>query len=317
MIIGHERQIKYLDKVLKRERLAHAFLFYGPEQVGKRTTALTLAKTLYCKVGEGLMEGVCDECSSCRKIDAGVHPAVMLLGREQTLVSKKEKRKEIPIEDIRELKRRFSFAPQGNEWRMAIIDDAHLMSQEAADAFLKMLEEPGERTLFILIAPNRELLPPTISSRAQPLRFALVPDAVLEKKFDGLIKWAKDKKSKKEILALAQGRPGIMFSLVKDPELLSGERVLLQNLLSLLKQKNISDIFKLTEEIAGDEEVSRKAVEYMLRILRKELLKSAATGMVSSLLGKIKRIEEVNFIRETTNVNPRLALDILFLTAIS
>src|SRR3989338_2587481 len=141
-IIGHEKQLRYLEHVRLRNTLAHAYLFHGPDGVGKRTVARAYAKTL---------TGARD---------------IIFLDTSHTLVSKKDERRDIPIEDIRELKRMWTLAPSGDMWRVLIVNDAEHMSDQAANGFLKLFEEPGSRTIIFLIASSRDLLMPTIISRA-------------------------------------------------------------------------------------------------------------------------------------------------------
>ena len=287
MILGHERQVEYLNKFLRRGKLAHAYLFYGPEHVGKFTVAEHFA---------GLFNS----------------SEVIILSPEHTLVSKKEKRKDIPIDDIRELKRRLSFAPEGSKWRVVIINEAEKLSDSAADAFLKILEEPGEQTLIILVASSCELLLPTIISRTQSIRFSVVAEETLLK----FIKSREESKKKQElILAIAAGRPGIAVRLMEMKDYLTEEMEFLKNINSILQKKEIPEAFRLVEKIVLKEELRDKTVEYVLRILRKNLLESAGTKDIAPLVLKLKKVAEVADIMETTNVNPRLGMDTLFLEA--
>ena len=173
MILGHERAIRYLNRVIARGRLAHGYLFYGPDEAGNLNVAQSVAHALVCshEGSEASLMGKDNGCEAYGRIAAGTHPAVVLLDLAHTLTSTKETRKEIPIDDIRELKRVFSFAPLEDAWRVAIIGQADTMSGDATDAFLKLLEEPGERTLFVLTAGNRESVAETIRSRIVPLGF--------------------------------------------------------------------------------------------------------------------------------------------------
>lgn len=173
MIRGYERQITYLERVRARGRLAHAYLFYGPDRCGILAIAKSLIKGLYCPNygGETSLVKAGDGCRECAAVDADTHPAVILLDLEHSLTSEKETRKKIPIDDIHELRRRFSLAAAGGAWRVAIVHHADTMSEDARDAFLKLLEEPGAQTLFILITDARESVSPTIRSRAVPLGF--------------------------------------------------------------------------------------------------------------------------------------------------
>ncbi len=322
MILGHERQIEYLNKVLQRGKMAHAYLFYGPEGVGKFTIAKIIAKFLHCEMFQlssgrlivGTFDNICHSCSQCLAVDRGTHPHVFILDPEHTLVSKKEKRKDIPIEDIRELKRIFSLAPEGDKWRIAIINQAERMNSEAADALLKLLEEPGGQTLLILVSLNRDLLPQTIVSRTQPVRFSLVSEK-------NMAIFLKDKvkniETQKEILTLAAGRPGVAFDLMDDEERLQKEREFWKNIYVILEKGDVPEAFRLSEKMAPVESERTKVIEYILRLLRAKLISGSSEGNTNFLSAKLKNIYRMSTLLDTTNVNARLALDSILLEAIS
>lgn len=288
MILGHERQIQYLEKVLKSGRLAHAYLFHGPENVGKFSVAKYFIEKLPCP-----------------------HP--IILDIENTLVSKKDKRKDIPIDDIRELKRMFSLkAPEG-EWRIAIINEAEKLNAAAADAFLKLLEEPGEKTLFLLVTAALDLIPQTISSRNQQIRFSEVPEKDIS---EFLAKKGVSGETQKEILFLSAGRPGIAVRMLEDRSYLDAQKKLLRAVHDILRSKESPQAFILSEKTAADEEKRKKVVEYMMRIARAGFLKTGADGSASRMqaMHNIIRIAEI---MDTTNVNPRLAMDAIFMEALA
>ena len=236
MILGHERQIKYLETVIKKNRMAHAHLFFGPEHVGKLVIAKMVAKALFCPHAKGGLMNVCHKCEACQKIEKNMHPEVIFLDTEHTLVSKKETRKDIPIDDIRELKRVLSFAPHGAAWRVVIINEAEKMSAEAANAFLKILEEPGDLTLIILITSSRELLLPTILSRTQQIGFSLVSDEILKKFLEREKKYGE---SHEEMLKIAGGRAGVLMRMREEKTFLSEERTFFGAIQKGLDRKSV------------------------------------------------------------------------------
>ncbi len=286
MVLGQERQLSYLGKVLQNERISHVYLFYGPEGVGKFTVAKLLAEKL--------------ECGS---------PVV--LDTEHTLLSKKEERKDIPVEDIRELKRIFSLAPEGKKWRVAVINQAERLSQAASDAFLKLLEEPASQTLFILVTSNPELLPQTVISRTQPIRFSLVPEKTLAQYLESE---NVTPQRQKEILWIADGRPGVMMQLLGDDKRLEEEKKLVKEIHSFISTGGLPQAFLLSEKISQDEKLRSKAIAYVLRFLRQKLLVTLDRDQNISQV--LKAILRSTAILETTNVNPRLALDTIFLNAL-
>lgn len=313
-IFGHKRQIAHLNKILKRGRMAHAFLFYGPEHVGKRTIAVALAKALYCPNARHNLLAVCGSCEACVRIEQGVHQNVFVLDSERTLTSRKEKRKEIPIEDIRELSRRFSYAPARGEWRLAIIDEAEKLSDEASNAFLKLLEEPGSHTLFILIARSRDALLPTIVSRAQHIGFSLVPVAECRA---FLAARAPDASLHSDMLRIAGGRLGKLAAMVRDRDLFSEERKLLQDTYGIYEKRFLPDAFRLAERVSGNEERRNIFCEYLFRMLRERMMEERSGVALLAAVSVFKRLLRINEMLEGSNVNPRLALDAMCIEAMS
>ena len=312
-ILGHERQIAYLDRVRERGTLAHAYLFHGPEQVGKRAVAVEWIKTLFCQNGKKKISDPCSGCASCRQIEDGTHRNVMRLSLEQTLVSKKEERKDIPIDDIREVIRLLSYAPAAGEWRVVLIDQAERMNDEASNAFLKLLEEPGEQTLIILIAPSAELVLSTIASRSQQIAFSLAPDSVLE---NALAQKKINPEVRKTLLALAGGRPGVLVKFLADPDRLAREQKLFEETLAVVERGSVPEVFDLVGRIVPDEHRRVQCMRYVFGLLRHGLAASAATGTnTPAIINRIKKTDRIATLMQTTNVNPRLALDVFFLTA--
>src|SRR3989344_789153 len=283
MILGHERQLEYFERLIKKEKLGHAYLFYGPEAVGKRTVAQEIIKKLPCS-------------------------RPIILDLENTLVSKKDSRKEIPIEDIWELKRLFSLTAPEGEWRIALINDAEKLSDEAANAFLKLLEEPGKNTLFFLITSSSDLLPATIVSRTELVRFSLVSQKLMQEYLQAKVGAAK---LREEILALSFGKPGIMLKLLEEPKALEEERRFLRAFQRAV-QGGVGELFNFTEEVAFHETKKEKTAEYFLRTLHKNLVSQPSAKTAE----QIKKAYKIALALDTTNVNPRLALEVMMLGAL-
>src|SRR5919197_1244242 len=163
LFIGNRKILDRLRRKLREGRFPHGVIFSGPEGVGKHTCALMVAKALNClKVEAGAF---CDECSSCRKINSGVHPDVMTISVE-------EEATQIKIAQIRRVLELLQLHPLEGRNKIFIIDPADSLNAEAANALLKGLEEPPENTFFILIAINVHELPLTVRSRCQIYQFA-------------------------------------------------------------------------------------------------------------------------------------------------
>ena len=166
-IIGQTRIIRLLQRALAQDLLPHAFLFTGIEGVGKKSTALTLAKVVNCQ--DSASGDCCDQCISCRKAASGNHPDIDLIEREGPFIK---------IEQIRALKHRLRFKPLEGRYRVTVISNSQHLKVEAANALLKVLEEPPADNLIILTAIETTALLPTIVSRC--LHLPLQPLAAVE-----------------------------------------------------------------------------------------------------------------------------------------
>lgn len=174
-ILGQNRALEIIKKSLHNQTLAHAYLFHGSESVGKKRVARELAKAVNCLVsGPG---DCCDSCNSCRKIDQGIHPDFFLVEPSKSSASAREGY--IRIDDIRDLQKKLNYLPFEGKRKVVVIDSAEQMNPQAANSFLKTLEDPPQATLIILITANPHQLLQTIVSRCRGLRFNPLPaDAV-------------------------------------------------------------------------------------------------------------------------------------------
>ncbi|NNE25505.1 MAG: DNA polymerase III subunit gamma/tau [Saprospiraceae bacterium] len=168
-VIGQDHIAQTLKNALKNDQLAHAFLFAGPRGVGKTTSARILAKVLNC---ENLQEGykACGECNSCKAFTDNASFNIFELDAASNN----------SVEHIRALNEQVRFQPQQGSFKIYIIDEVHMLSQAAFNAFLKTLEEPPPYAKFILATTEKHKIIPTILSRCQIFDFKriLIPDIV-------------------------------------------------------------------------------------------------------------------------------------------
>jgi DNA polymerase III subunit delta' len=173
---GQDRIISFLTDSLGRGSLAHAYLFVGPPHVGKMTLAVDLARALNCTAEQH----PCGTCRTCQRIAQGKHPDVVMIDKNAGRDPKdRKKASEISIDTIREhLQRGSSLPPYEGKYKVYIIEDADLMSVEAANCLLKTLEEPPQHVVIVLLTAEENVLLPTVISRCQ--RFELKPVSLPE-----------------------------------------------------------------------------------------------------------------------------------------
>ncbi len=169
---GHDRVVTTLRRALEQGRLPHAFLFVGPEGIGKHSFARRLAQALLCeRVPEGRLDP-CGACPGCLQVMAGTHPDLLQ-------VAKPDDKQELPIRVIRDLCLDLGLKPMSGRRKVAIVDDADDLNDEAANAFLKTLEEPPAGSVLILVGTSAEGQLDTILSRCRVLRFDALPESEL------------------------------------------------------------------------------------------------------------------------------------------
>lgn len=220
-IVGQSGAIELLGRMLDSGRIPHAMLFHGPEGVGKATTARAFASCLLCV---GTDAAPCGSCPSCSALASRAHPDLMEIGlqakKERSSRTKAEEtagpeelKKQIVVDQIRDLSRMASQTPRIAGRRVFLIDPADTMNPPAQNALLKTLEEPPGRAVLILIAARPHVLLPTVRSRSFALGFAALRSADLA---DVLRRRGVPADEATRRAALAEGRPGLAMGLDVD-----------------------------------------------------------------------------------------------------
>lgn len=196
--------VSFLTGAVRSRRFANGYIFSGPDGVGKRLTAINFAKAANCE-SEDL---ICHGCPSCIKIDSSNHPDVRVVRAEKDGGS-------IGIDAIRSVIEDAALKPYEALTRFYIVDEADSMTEEAANALLKTLEEPSTDSVLILISRNMERLYPTVRSRCQVVKFFLLDPAVIE---DILTVSHKEDKTRSRLLANVSGGSMSQALRLKDEE---------------------------------------------------------------------------------------------------
>lgn len=166
-ILGQPKAVKLLSRALANRRLAHAYLFTGPEGVGKKTTARQFAAILLCEAqGTNLP---CGTCPSCVQFSSGNNPDFLHIQPQGATIK---------IDQVRSLKKALGFAPLESPRRVILLEDVHTMRREAGNSLLKLLEEPPPDNILLLTADDFEPILPTILSRCQTISFHPLPIAL-------------------------------------------------------------------------------------------------------------------------------------------
>lgn len=322
-ILGHENIVQFLQSTIKNKKVSHAYLFNGQDELGKYLVAERFCQNLICELDSNQ---ACGKCSACKQYENKLHPDAFWLQRQ-------EDKKNISIEEIRVLQSRLSQKSFFNSYKVAIINDAHELSEGASNSLLKTLEEPTSKTVIILITSQKDNLPQTIISRCQVMNFMPVSKVKI---YDYLEK--ETGREQAHILAnLSNGRPGTVFKYLENDENLVNYQKQVQGLIKLMNvgiahrfefgsrimskkegfiqkisalDKLINQYFLIVRDLvlikAGQEEA---VVNYFAQ----EELQKAAEGFSEDRL--VQMYKELKQTREylNSNINPSLALENLLI----
>lgn len=266
-IYGQEKPLQILLHAYKSGDVPHSVLFTGARGVGKFTTAMWFASLLLCtEPAEGASP--CGHCPACKKMAGNNHPDVRIITPDKKTLN-------IKIEQVRALQKEAYYLSYEGSWKIFIIDDAHRLLDAAANAFLKILEEPPSKMITILVTDNLHALLPTIVSRCQIVRFAPISD-------DRLVLILIDKgipEDRSRIIAqIARGSAGRAIGLAERESLWEGRRRML-DLLACLGTASPQTVLGKIERFPPGLEEAELALDVTLCWLRDLLLlKEQVTG---------------------------------------
>ena len=329
--VGQDHLLGQISGSMRAGRIGHAYLLAGPPHAGKMTLALDIAAAVNCRAIAGQTDGPCGDCEPCSRIRRGVHADMIVLsvgGDSQTPTR-------ISIRQVREAENFLSVTPVEGGWKTLILDGAETLSagqSESANALLKTLEEPPEKSLLLLLTSAEDAILPTIRSRCRLLSLRPMAGDLLT---DYLVSVHRAEPERARWLArLARGCPGWAITALDDPDVLESRSTKLDGIAesdgSPLDQR-----FTYANSLAGGFSGDREAVRQTLYLWqgwwrdlllvkegvaahvqnsdRRAELESIASSTSSPAIVRFLRRLQETLTALDANANPRLALESLML----
>lgn len=294
-IIGHEKELAFLEEHLRSGQIGHAYLFTGPRNIGKYTVAKTFAKILQCP------NQFCQACPACVQIDKGAHLDTIEIPDDAT---------SIKIEPIRDIIARLNMTSQ-SQYKILLMENIGRLTEEAANSLLKLIEEPTEKTIFLFTAESRREVLPTILSRVYQVKFKPIPEPVLrsfiKEKYGYLDETALD-----QVVTLSFGAPGRAISFLENRDSLLHASDLYEQSRRFIEEKTITGRFTHIQGLAENPVEVREFLMMLLSILRYRILTGRDAHTNTAEIRFLEKIPEaMELLRK--NVNARLTLENLAL----
>lgn len=298
-IIGHHTQLNQLEKELSLQKISHAYLFSGPDKLGKFRIIKTMAQILQCQ------NSFCKNCPDCKQIEKEQHLDTIFFRDAGQIIA---------IEEIRKMQEVINLKV-ASAYRLILLENIERMPIPSQNAFLKILEEPPPRTIFLLTTNALSDLLPTILSRVRLYNFQPLPISFLKEYLQEKI--PEDNIRIKNILALAQGKIGVAIELANDLEAYEKQLLVFQTIETFLEKKDLAHRFRFVEEIHKSPEEISNFLNTLLLVLRNHLSKTISNPTQAAfsqeyLVNLIeKNKQSARLIQK--NVNKRLVLEDLLL----
>ncbi|MFW5713056.1 MAG: DNA polymerase III subunit delta' [Brevefilum sp.] len=271
-IFGHEWAVNLLRSHAAGGNLRHAYLFNGPEGVGRETLALRFAQALNCRQPPAPGE-FCGACKDCRQIQTRQYP-------DLSVVLPEDGHKDVRIDQVRELQHTLALSPYAATYRIALLPDFQHVTEQAENALLKTLEEPPDKVVLLLTVDALESLLPTIVSRCEVIR--LRPASLQDTNNYLVTSFHLPAEEAKLIAHLSGGRIGAAVRMVEDPESITQRAEQLEAFLNLLSSTryerfNLAD--KLTKSYKDARQNALEAVTLWLSFWRDVFVRATGSGL--------------------------------------
>jgi len=284
-VLGQDAISEILKNAARLDRLAHAYLFYGPKGSGKTTTARIVAKIANCQKRQSDLEfkkhgEPCNECAACVEIDKGNAMDVIEIDAASNR----------GIDEIRNLKDNIRVSPAAYSHKIYIIDEAHQLTKDAFNALLKTLEEPPAHAIMILVTTEFEKIPATIASRAQRFHFRKLALSNIVGKLKSIVKTENIKitDSALELIAVVSGGS------FRDAESLLDQIASLETEPSSAKAASFAEVASATKAESAGKQKKEIGVDDVEKILGQVAFKRVSE--LAELLIKKNLAESLNFL---------------------
>ena len=288
--LGNQKVTNLLKKSLDSGNISHAYIFSGPEHVGK----FTLAKMFALHLIEGSNLDL-----EMEKISKDALLDLITIAPEIAEKNGIAKQRDIPIESIRDAQKSLSLFPYHGKYKILIIDDAHKLNVAAQNALLKILEEPNPTTIIILVTSNEDKILPTVKSRCQMINFGLVDDAEMLECFP------------QNLVSLSAGRPGLVKIMGENEDEMVFRSEAISNLNKIISG-SLNEKLLLAEQISKDMSKTSDLLNFWLWEMRKKALVSEESERKNIYAG-MEKIQKSLETLKNTNANGRLVLETLFM----
>lgn len=318
-VLGQDRAVGLLRRVIRTGRVHHAYLFVGPSGTGRHDAARAFAQALQC---ERPSPDPCNTCPPCMKAERGVHPDIRW-------VSPLEGRQSIGIEQVREMRAEAAYGPYEGQYRVYILTPAERLLPEAQNALLKLFEEPPPRTVLVLVGESPTALLPTVLSRVQVVRFGFVASSEIERALRE--RFGLDPRRARLLAALSGGRPALAVRWAQTPDALKDRDRVVERLVRVEREGPVA-AHEFADELAAERDRAAESLDVALLWYR-DLVVYRETAD-EHLVVNVDRLDEIRRLAPLLdpkalrarigaierakadlrrNVHPRLALDAMFL----
>ncbi len=294
-VIGHQKELAQLESDFQTENIPHAYLFVGPEKIGKFRIAKSVAGILQCP------NNFCHTCPTCIQIEKKCHTDTIEL---------EDDGESIKIDAVRDIIARLNMTGQ-SRYKIFLIQNIGRLTDEAGNCLLKTLEEPPGKTVFIFTAGQLKNIMPTVASRMRIVQFRKLPDEVLRAALKEMFPDA-DQDMLDQAVLLSLGRSGKAIQLLRDPEAFQEVRDLYRLIQFLDEKATPASRFTALQDIIQNPQKMRNFLSLLAHYFRQKMFDAPSVAKKYAAIHIISEIHRVMNLANR-NINPRLLMENLML----